>query len=487
MSAGRGRKPVVIEVSDEERETLQRWVRRHTTSQALAMRCRIVLGASQGRANVDIAADLGCHPTTVGKWRNRFARRRLDGLCDEPRPGPPRTITDAKVEEVLVKTLEETPRGATHWSTRQMAVAVGLSASSISKIWRAFGLKPHRTEDFKISPDPQKGPRRGGFVPQSPRRGGSALPRRENRYPGPRPHRADPPPHARNTPAAHPRLPPVWNHQPPHRSRHGHRPSHHYHDRPPPRRRIPTLLEPHRLRSPQPPCCTCGTRQRLHPQNRHHPTLATTPSTVHVPFHTHLRVVDEPRRAMVLRADHQMATTRHPPIGTRTQRIHQRMDRPLEPRPQTIRLAQNSRPDTQQPHSISSVYSQHRTLGECWKTGEWLARRPLTWHFVIDRRANGGFSALSQEGGPKRWGATARLPLNRHYVIGRRAVKGSYTTLPDPRPPPARAAGGPCFPCLGRAAGSGTPRQGGRRPGWWLGGFLSRHRARFCAAGRLDG
>ena len=136
---------MVVELSDEERETLQRWVRRHTSSQALALRCRIVLGAAEGMANVDIAEKLGCHFATVGKWRNRFAERRLDGLSDEPRPGPPRTIDDAKVEEVVVKTLEETPPDATHWSTRQMAEAVGISASSVSKIWRAFGLKPHQS------------------------------------------------------------------------------------------------------------------------------------------------------------------------------------------------------------------------------------------------------------------------------------------------------------------------------------------------------
>ena len=97
----------------------------------------------------------GCSGVTVSKWRNRFARRRLDGLYDNPRPGPPRRIDDAKVEEVVVKTLEETPRDATHWSTRSMANAVGLSQSSILRIWRALGLKPRRTEHFKISPDPQ--------------------------------------------------------------------------------------------------------------------------------------------------------------------------------------------------------------------------------------------------------------------------------------------------------------------------------------------
>ena len=155
MEKQRGRKAVVIELDEEERQTLERWIRRRSTAQGLAMRSRIVLGAAEGRTNVDIAAEVGCSGVTVSKWRNRFARRRLDGLYDNPRPGPPRRIDDAKVEEVVVKTLEETPRDATHWSTRSMANAVGLSQSSIHRIWRAFGLKPHRTEHFKISPDPQ--------------------------------------------------------------------------------------------------------------------------------------------------------------------------------------------------------------------------------------------------------------------------------------------------------------------------------------------
>ena len=125
MEKQRGRKAVVIELDEEERQTLERWIRRRSTAQGLAMRSRIVLGAAEGRTNVDIAAEVGCSSNTVSKWRNRFARRGVDGLYDNPRPGPPRRIDDAKVEEVVVKTLEETPRDATHWSTRSMANAVG--------------------------------------------------------------------------------------------------------------------------------------------------------------------------------------------------------------------------------------------------------------------------------------------------------------------------------------------------------------------------
>jgi transposase len=143
-------------LSDAERETLQRWARRPTTGQALALRCRIVLGAATGSTNQQIAAEVGCNPATVGKWRARFAAKRFDGLVDEPRPGQPRKITDEVVERVIVTTLETTPDdGSTHWSTRSMAAKVGLNQTAISRIWRAFGLKPHRIEDFKLSTDPQ--------------------------------------------------------------------------------------------------------------------------------------------------------------------------------------------------------------------------------------------------------------------------------------------------------------------------------------------
>ncbi len=122
-----GRPTAAIDLSEAERETLERWARRPTSAQALALRCRIVLAAAEGEANNQIAAELGLNRTTVGKWRRRFAEHRLDDLQDEPRPRTPRTITDADVERVLVKTLEERPPGATHWSTRSLARATGLS------------------------------------------------------------------------------------------------------------------------------------------------------------------------------------------------------------------------------------------------------------------------------------------------------------------------------------------------------------------------
>jgi transposase len=144
-----------VVLSDEEREVLERWARRPKSSQALALRCRIVLAAGEGLSTLEIARRLGCNRGTVSKWRGRFARRGFDGLHDEPRPGKPRSIGDDEIERVIVKTLEEQPRDATHWSTRSMAQATGMSQSAISRIWRAFGLKPHQTESFKLSPDPQ--------------------------------------------------------------------------------------------------------------------------------------------------------------------------------------------------------------------------------------------------------------------------------------------------------------------------------------------
>ncbi|MDQ3678479.1 MAG: IS630 family transposase [Actinomycetota bacterium] len=149
--------PVAAQIllSAEEREQLEVWVRRRTSAQALALRSRIVLAAAEGLRNTEIAERLGVTRPMVTKWRNRFAAERLDGLVDEPRPGRPRTVVDAQVEEVITKTLESTPRDATHWSTRSMAAEVGLTQSAVHRIWRAFGLQPHRQETWKLSKDPQ--------------------------------------------------------------------------------------------------------------------------------------------------------------------------------------------------------------------------------------------------------------------------------------------------------------------------------------------
>jgi transposase len=149
-----GRPKAELVLSSEEREQLQRWARRRKSSQALALRSKIVLACAAGADNTAVAAQLGCAAATVGKWRGRFVEHRLDGLTDEARPGRPASVTADQVEDVVVATLESTPISATHWTRAKMAERTGLSKSTIGRIWKAFDLKPHRAEGFKLSNDP---------------------------------------------------------------------------------------------------------------------------------------------------------------------------------------------------------------------------------------------------------------------------------------------------------------------------------------------
>ena len=149
-----GNKAVSIELGDEERSELEMRVRRRKSSHGSARRARIVLLAAAGESNLAISEKLGLTRKTVGTWRRRFAERGLAGLDDEPRPGAPRQISDEKIAEVVTRTLETVPEDATHWSRRSMARASGLSATTVHRIWGAFGLQPHRVETFKLSSDP---------------------------------------------------------------------------------------------------------------------------------------------------------------------------------------------------------------------------------------------------------------------------------------------------------------------------------------------
>src|SRR5467141_4259171 len=151
MRIGRPIPPLAL--TDDERETLERWARRPTTAQALAQRARVILACAADETNTRVARHLRLTKQTVGKWRSRFLAKRLDGLLDDPRPGAPRTVSDARVEDVVTLTLETKPRDATHWSTRSIAARCVLSQTTVSRILRAFGLQPHRTETFKLSPD----------------------------------------------------------------------------------------------------------------------------------------------------------------------------------------------------------------------------------------------------------------------------------------------------------------------------------------------
>lgn len=149
-----GRPKKALTITDEERHELERLAKRARTNRHLAVRAKIILASASGLSNKDVARRVRVSASTVGMWRKRFFVGRLDALYDEPRPGAPRTITDDAVEEIIVKTLESKPKGRTHWSTRKMAEAAGVSHSTIGRIWRTFGLQPHVVEGFKISDDP---------------------------------------------------------------------------------------------------------------------------------------------------------------------------------------------------------------------------------------------------------------------------------------------------------------------------------------------
>jgi transposase len=148
-------KATSLALAAEERAGSESLVRRRKTAQDLALRARIVLRCAEGLTNQAVGREVGVCAHTVGKWRERFAEHRLDGLRDEPRGGAPRTVTDERVAELLVRTLEAAPANATHWGTRSMAAACGLSPATVQRVWRAFGLKPHRVESFKLSSDPE--------------------------------------------------------------------------------------------------------------------------------------------------------------------------------------------------------------------------------------------------------------------------------------------------------------------------------------------
>lgn len=152
--AQRGHSLAELTLTDSEREQLQRWVRRRKSAQDLALRSRIVLECATGVSNSEVARRLGISLPTVGKWRSRFIEQRLDGLVDEPRPGRPATVSIDQVEQLIVDTLESTPKNATHWSRASMAEKSGLSKSTVGRIWKAFGLKPHLEDGFKLSTDP---------------------------------------------------------------------------------------------------------------------------------------------------------------------------------------------------------------------------------------------------------------------------------------------------------------------------------------------
>ena len=210
-----GRPKAELILTADEREQLTRDARRASSAQALALRSKIVLACADGLDNKTVAEQVRCSANTVSKWRRRFVEHRLDGLTDEPRPGRPRTISVDQVEDVIVATLESTPQNATHWTRSKMAARTGLSKTTIGKIWKDFGLKPHQVDHFKLSTDPlfiDKLYDVVGPLPEPARGRGGAVRGREVPGPGPAALPAGVPDDARDARATHPRLRPARHH-----------------------------------------------------------------------------------------------------------------------------------------------------------------------------------------------------------------------------------------------------------------------------------
>src|SRR3954452_7980921 len=278
---------VPIELTAAERAQLEAWERRRTSAQALALRSRIVLAAAEGPSNSEIARDLGIAVSSVRKWRNRFAEHRLDGLTDEPRPGQPRKITDAKVEEVIVKTLETTPKDATHWSTRSMAAEVGLNQTAVHRIWKAFGLQPHRS-DLEAVQGPavhREGPRRRRPVLEPARARGRAVCRGEEPDPSAGSHGADPADAPGRARARAPRLQAPGHLEPLRRPRPRHRQSHRPLAQPPSRDRVQALPPNARPRGPRRTRRPRRARQQLHAQDAGDPKVADRAPPLRIALH----------------------------------------------------------------------------------------------------------------------------------------------------------------------------------------------------------
>jgi transposase len=335
-------------LSEDEAETLRRWSRRPKTAQALAMRSRIVLRCARGGSNTEVAEELGVERGTVAKWRSRFVADRLDGLLDEPRPGRPRTITDEQVEAVITKTLETTPKNATHWSTRSMAAELGLTQSAVSRIWRAFGLQPHRQDKWKLSKDPQ-------FVDKVKDVVGLYLAPPERAVVLCVDEKSQIQALDRTAPIL-PMLPGVPQRATHDYKRHGTSSlyaaldittgqvigSLHARHRAIEFKKFLTTID---REAPRAPRRTPGHGQRLDPQDPSHPTLAGRPPEVRRALHPDLELLAQPGRALVLRAHHQEAPTRRTHQRPSPQHRYPSLDQHLERKPQTLRVDQDRRPD----------------------------------------------------------------------------------------------------------------------------------------------
>ena len=334
-----GNKAVSIELGDEERLELEMRVRRRKSSHGAARRARIVLLAAAGESNLAISEKLGLTRKTVGTWRRRFAERGLAGLDDEPRPGAPRQIGDEKIAEVVTRTLETVPEDATHWSRRSMARASGISATTVHRIWGAFGLQPHRVETFKLSSDPLfidkvrdivglylAPPERALVLCIDEKSQIQALDRTQPMLP------MRPGPGG----AAHPRLQAPRHHHAVRRARRGDGRGHRTVQEAAPGTRVPRLP---RRGGAQRPCRTrrpCRHGQRIEPQDQVDPELVRQASALASTLHPDLRLMAQPGRALLRSADRAADQARYPPLHRRPRSRHRALHRNLQPRAQTL-------------------------------------------------------------------------------------------------------------------------------------------------------
>ena len=336
-------------LADDERQVLEGWARRRKTSQALALRSRIVLACADGASVTEAAASLGTSRATAAKWRSRFLQDRLEGLNDEPRPGRPRTITDEHVEKVITATLEQQPpNGDTHWSTRSMARSAGMSQSAVSRIWRAFGLKPHIVQTWKLSTDPQ-------FIDKVRDVVGLYMSPPENALVLCVDEKSQIQALDRTAPCL-PMLPTT-----PARRTHDYvrngttslfaafdlasgsviAQSYRQHRH----QEFLALPQAHRRRRAQGPGPAPGPGQLRHAQDPRDPPVAAEASQVPPALHPDQLIVAQPRRALVRRAHQPQAPPVSPPQRHRARKRHPHVDQRVEQGPEAVRMDQERRRD----------------------------------------------------------------------------------------------------------------------------------------------
>src|SRR5664280_707752 len=360
-----GRPKPELTLGDEEREQLLRWSRRAKSSQALALRSRIVLGCGDGLDNKTVAERMGCSTNTVSKWRARFLTDRVDGLVDEPRPGRPPRITAAQVEDIVVATLESTPKNATHWSRAKMAQRCGLSKSTVGRIWRAFELKPHREDGFKLSNDPQFVEKVYGIV-------GLYLDPPEAAVVYCVDEKSQVQALARSQPAF-PMMPGMPEKRTHDYVRHATTSlfaafntadgtvisSIHRRHRAIEFKKFLVKIDadvPRRTRGPP------GLRQLQHPQEPQHPHMARSTSPVPHALHPDLLVLDQPGRALLRLRHRRPAATLRPPQRPSTRTRHPQLGQRMEREPEALHLDQTRRTNPRIPQTTSTTNYRRRTL-----------------------------------------------------------------------------------------------------------------------------